>query len=196
MLTALSFRSAHFTAIAACVLLSACAPSSRPEPAPPADATGSVDAGSASRPRVDATSPLTSAEPAPPPDAGPPAPVASAEPLKVKLKIVTIGMHVAGGPFDEPTKEPFKKAVEPHFPAIAQCWGRHVTRPPKQADVGVDLLIEAAGGHPKVSNPRSTFDKGDAEGFVPCVIGVFESVDFPKLDRGRTGVSYSLRFTP
>jgi len=113
-----------------------------------------------------------------------------------KVKVVTIGMHVGGGPFDEPTKEPFKKAVEPHFTEIARCWARHVTKPPKEADVGVDLLIEAEGGKPKVSNPRSTLPKGEAEGFVPCVVGVFESVEFPKLvNRGRTGVSYSLRFT-
>jgi hypothetical protein len=124
--------------------------------------------------------------------------VAPAAPANVK--VVTIGMHVAGGPFDELTKEPFKKAVEPRFPEIVACWGAHVARPPKQADVGVDLLIEAAGGRPKVSNPRSSLEKGDggagAEAFVPCVIAVFESVEFPKLEgRGRTGVSYSLRFT-
>lgn len=118
--------------------------------------------------------------------------------MKVKVKIVTIGMHVGGGPFDEVTKEPFKKAVEPHFPEFAQCWGKHVPHPTKQADVGVDLLIEASGGRPKVSNPRSTLGK-DAEtaSFLPCVVSVFEGVEFPKLvDRGRTGVSYSLRFTP
>lgn len=125
-----------------------------------------------------------SAEPLPPP--GPP-----------RVKIVTIGMHVAGGPFDEPTKVPFKKAVEPHFPEIAACWDKHVPSPPKTADVGVDLLIEASGGHPKVTNPRSTLGKDPlVADFVPCVIRVFEGVEFPKLvDRGRTGVSYSLRFT-
>lgn len=111
------------------------------------------------------------------------------------MKVVTIGMHVGGGPFDEATKEPFKKAVEPHFPEIKQCWAKHVTNAPKEVDVGVDLLIEGAGGKPKVSNPRSTLPKGEAEGFVPCVVAVFEAVEFPKLDRGRTGVSYSLRFT-
>ncbi len=111
------------------------------------------------------------------------------------MKVVTIGMHVGGGPFDEATKEPFKKAVEPHFPDVAQCWAKHVTKPPKEVDVGVDLLIEASGGKAKVSNPRSTLPKGEAEGFIPCVVGIFETVEFPKLARGRTGVSYSLRFT-
>ncbi len=183
----------------ACVLLTltllACGSTTRAEPVdaprvaevPPAP----VDAGA----RVEAipadggTSDAAAAPSAP----IPPAPKATEPP---RVKIVTIGMHVAGGPFDEPTKEPFKKAVEPHFPELAECWAKHVTKPPKQADVGVDLLIEAAGGRPAVSNPRANFDKGVADGFVPCVIGVFESVEFPRLvGRGRTGVSYSLRFT-
>jgi hypothetical protein len=173
---------------------------------PPATAksemTSVVDAGAegpaAASPDAMAPTPAPVVSEAPAPiDAGPPALV------PVKVKIVTIGMHVAGGPFDEPTKEPFKRAVEPQFLQFAQCWGRHVPHSPaKQIDVGVDLLIEASGGTPKVSNPRSTL-KGygpevaaETEGFVPCVVGVFESIVFPKLDRGRTGVSYSLRFTP
>jgi hypothetical protein len=116
------------------------------------------------------------------------------------VKLVTIGMHVAGGPYDEVTKEPFKQAVEPHFSELTQCWSDHVPHPPKQADVGVDLLIEATGGAPKVSHPRSTLPGGgpavaaETADFVPCVVRVFEAVQFPKLARGRTGVSYSLRF--
>ena len=189
-------RRAHVLAIA----LAACAPSpkpeSKPEPKPATDATGTP-----APPRADA-------EPPPPPTASPvvPRPVEdggahataqrSAPPVDPSVKIVTIGMHVAGGPFDEPTKEPFKKAVEPHFPEIAPCWAKHVREPLKSVDVGVDLLIEASGGKPKVTNPRSTLGK-DAAPFVACVVAVFENVDFPKLvDRGRTGVSYSLRFTP
>ena len=129
-------------------------------------------------------------------DAGPPPP----EPAP-RVKVENIGMHVAGGPFDEPTKVPFRKAVEPHYPAMATCWARHLPHPPKATDVGVDLLIEPAGGHPKVSNPRSNLAgigpavAAETAAFVPCLITVFESVEFPKLDRGRTGVSYSLRFT-
>jgi hypothetical protein len=177
--------------------LTACASSerTRAESAPSNDATNAMSDASPSpsapprdepKPEAKASSGL-----APLGDAG--ATSSSLQPVK----IVTIGMHVAGGPFDEATKEPFKKAVEPHFPEIARCWGKHVPRPPKQADVGVDLLIEAAGGHPKVSNPRSTLGKdAEVQAFVPCVIGVFEAVEFAKLvDRGRTGVSYSLRFT-
>lgn len=105
-------------------------------------------------------------------------------------------MHVGGGPFDEATKEPFKKAVLPHHPEMAVCWGQHITKQ-KPFDMGVDLLIEASGGHPKVSNPRVHFEKGEDDGhFVECLVGVFQGIDFPTLARGKSGVSYSLRFTP
>ncbi|MBX3261655.1 MAG: hypothetical protein KF782_18370 [Labilithrix sp.] len=206
-------------AVLVAVGTSACAPSSRPEPAPPADAPheGSSAAPAREAPpaderaadaRADDVAAVPAASVATPADAGAGVDAArvaiadagagaSTAGAEAHVKIVTIGMHVAGGPYDEPTKVPFKKAVEPRFPEIAQCWAAHVTKPPKQADFGVDLLIEAAGGKPKVSNPRSTLDKGETQGFTACVVGVFESVDFPKLvGRGRTGVSYSLRFTP
>lgn len=106
------------------------------------------------------------------------------------VKLTSIGMHVAGGPYDEATKVPFLRAVEPHYPELAQCWSR-VTKP-KQGDVGVDLQIEAAGGRARVSNPRSTLQ---GEGFVPCVVAFFEKVEFEK-SSGRRVVSYSVRFTP
>lgn len=109
----------------------------------------------------------------------------------VKVKLATIGMHVGGGPYDEVTKEPMKRSVEPHFGELARCWKLAGRQEP--TDVGVDLVIEAAGGRAKVSNPR-TFAKG--EGFVPCVVSFFESVDFLKPKNGKTVVSYSVRFTP
>lgn len=108
-----------------------------------------------------------------------------------RVKLVTIGMHVGGGPYDEPTKEPMKRSVEPRFPELARCW-RYVAKS-QPADAGVDLVIEAAGGRAKVSNPRTT---AVGEGFVPCVVAFFESVDFQKPNHGRTVVSYSVRFTP
>jgi hypothetical protein len=109
----------------------------------------------------------------------------------VRVKVVTIGMHVGGGPYDEPTKEPMKRSVEPRFADLALCW-RHVAKA-QPTDVGVDLVIEAAGGHAKVGNPR-TSEAG--EGFVPCVVAFFESVDFQKPNNGKTVVSYSVRFSP
>lgn len=107
------------------------------------------------------------------------------------MKVVTIGMHVGGGPYDEITKEPIKRSVEPHFGDLARCW-THVTLP-KQADIGVDLVIEASGGRAKVSNPRST---AAGAGFVPCVVAFYEGIDFPKPKNGKTVVSYSVRFMP
>lgn len=199
----------------ACVLV-ACTPSARPEALPRAEAphdeagaaedreqpdvsptdasidsgalpavTAPVDAGDGSdraRPPT-ASAPTKGTSPASPASAS------------ASVKVVTIGMHVGGGPFDEATKQPFKRAVEPHFPEFVECWTTHVASSPTQADVGVDLLIESSGGKPNVSNPRSTLPKDASQAVVPCIVSVFESVEFPKLDRGRTGVSYSLRFT-
>jgi hypothetical protein len=107
------------------------------------------------------------------------------------VKIVTIGMHVGGGPYDELTKEPIKRSVEPHFAELARCW--KLVPNPRQADVGVDLVIEAGGGRAKVSNPRTTVT---GEGFVPCVVAFYEGVGFHKPSNGKTVVSYSVRFLP
>jgi hypothetical protein len=119
-------------------------------------------------------------------DAAPPPPAAP-----VKVKLVTIGMHVGGGPYDDVTKEPMKRSVEPHFAELAKCW--RLVPSPKQADVGVDLVIEANGGKARVSNPRSTIE---GEGFKTCVVGFFEQIDFQKPKTGRSTVSYSVRFIP
>lgn len=163
--------------------------------------------GSPSKP-VDATPPAVDAGPPPVVDAGPPPvvdagpppapppPADAGAPSKPKVKVQYIGMHVGGGPFDDATKKPFETTLAPHHPAAAECWAKHVTKT-KPFDMGVDLLIEASGGHPKVSNPRVHFEKGEEDGqFIPCIIGVFEAVEFAPLARGKSGVSYSLRFTP
>ena len=107
-------------------------------------------------------------------------------------KVATIGMHVGGGPYDEITKEPMKRSVEPRFADLARCW-THMTTAPRPADMGVDLVIEAAGGRARVSNPRTQIQ---GEGFVPCVLAFFEGVEFEKPRNGKTVVSYSVRFTP
>ena len=159
---------------------------------------------SCSKPTPDAavTHAPESAASAPAYAARPPEP-ASAAPLRAeidaappadppaRIKVVTIGMHVGGGPYDEITKEPIRRSVEPHFAELARCW-KHVAQP-KPADVGVDLVIEAQGGRAKVSNPRTT---AAGEGFVPCVVAFYESVEFLKPSNGKTVVSYSVRFTP
>ena len=140
--------------------------------------------------------PIAPAVPAAVVDAGSRAPSRTAEAdaataSPVNVKVATIGMHVGGGPYDEPTKEPIRRSVEPRFADLAQCW-KHVTKP-AASDFGVDLVIEAAGGRAKVSNPRTSVT---SEGFVPCVLAFFESVDFQKPRNGKTVVSYSVRFTP
>ncbi len=109
-----------------------------------------------------------------------------------RAKVVTIGMHVGGGPYDEITKEPLKKSVEPRFADLLACWG-HAPPGTGQIDAGVDLVVEAGGGKARVSNPRSLL-KNDA--FVACVVTFFESVEFLPPKNGRTTVSYSVRFVP
>lgn len=121
------------------------------------------------------------------------APDAGAAPAEapVRVRVVTIGMHVGGGPYDEVTKGPIKRSVEPHFAELARCWN-HVPQP-RQADVGVDLVIEATGGRAKVSNPRTTVE---GEGFLPCVVSFYQGVEFQPPKSGKTVVSYSVRFLP
>lgn len=147
------------------------------EPPPTADAAPNTNTNTST-----STSTSTSG------DAGSDAPSRDAP---VRVKVVTIGMHVGGGPYDEPTKEPIKRSVEPHFAELARCW-KHVTKP-HQTDVGVDLVIEAAGGRARVSNPRGV---AEGEGFAPCVVAFFENIDFEKPKNGKTVISYSVRFTP
>jgi hypothetical protein len=156
----------------------------------------------APRPSVTPTSVPTVTAATAAPEAGVPTTAAAAAPgdagtdaaqsdAPVHVKLATIGMHVGGGPYDEITKEPMKRSVEPHFADLARCW--RLVAKPQSTDVGVDLVIEAAGGRAKVSNPRTT---ATGEGFVPCVVAFFEGVDFEKPRNGKTVVSYSVRFTP
>ena len=111
------------------------------------------------------------------------------------MKVISIGMHVANGPFDEETKKQYLKPVEPRYPELAKCWNK-VNDKTKGGDVGVDLLIGPAGGKPKVSHPRTTVE-GAGDAFMPCVVSFFESVEFGKPHSGGLqGVSYSVRFKP
>jgi hypothetical protein len=100
-------------------------------------------------------------------------------------------MHVGGGPYDEPTKEPIKRSVQPHFDELKRCYAH--ASPRAAGDFGVDLLLQASGGRAKVSHPRTTLR---GEGFVDCMTQVFEAIDFLPLKTNTTTVSYSLRFTP
>jgi hypothetical protein len=144
--------------------------------------------------------PVPSASATPPPPAetasAAPAVASSAPPAEEpapNVKLISIGMHVAGGPFDEETKKQYLKPVEPRHPELARCWNK-VADKTKGGDVGVDLLIGPNGGKPKVSHPRTTVE---GEGFLPCVVAFFETVEFGKPHSGGLqGVSYSVRFKP
>jgi len=97
------------------------------------------------------------------------------------VTLATIGMHVGGGPYDEPTKEPMKRSVEPRFGDLARCWTELPAPPPAGLDVGVDLVIEAKGGRARVQNPRVSGTKKTAKnegGLEACIVSFFESVDF------------------
>ena len=103
-------------------------------------------------------------------------------------------MHVGGGPYDEPTKEPMKRSVEPRFGDLARCWAEPPPPPSAGIDVGVDLVIEATGGRARVQNPRVSGAK--RPGLEACIVSFFESVEFLPPKNGKTVVSYSIRVTP
>ncbi len=108
-----------------------------------------------------------------------------------RAKVVSIGMHVGGGPFDEVTKQPFLRSAEPRYPELAACF-EHVS-PRKQGEFGVDLTVQAEGGRAAVANPRTTLR---GEGFVECAVAFWKSIEFERSPHGKKVVSYSVRFVP
>lgn len=156
-----------------------------------------VAAASAPAP-VASTAPAPSAaasanEPAAPAESASAAPAEPAPPAKPPaVEVKNIGMHIGGGPNDAETKGPFKRSMEPHFPALAACWGALADASAK-GDVSLDLRVEKDGGKAKVTKVKSML--GD-EAFKTCIVGVVDGVDFEKPKGGVTNVSYSLRFTP
>jgi hypothetical protein len=105
-----------------------------------------------------------------------------------KVRVRSIGLHIGGGPNDAATKAPFQKAIAAALTKFAQC---HAHAETKAGTFGVDLLVLAEGGPPKVSDVRTGM-KGDA--FVACVVSVFENIAFEKPRRGATRLSTSLGF--
>ncbi len=125
-------------------------------------------------------------EPTPPPPP-PPKDVESLPEVIVK----NIGLHIGGGSNTDAEKAPFRAAVEEHFDELRACY-KQVEDPLKGGIFGVDLRIARSGGHPEVSQPRTSM-KGQP--FRDCVIGVFKSVEFEKPAKGPTVISYSVRFS-
>ncbi|MDI1484555.1 hypothetical protein, partial [Polyangium sp. y55x31] len=164
----------------------AAAPASAVAPAPASAAAPASASAAAPEPAASAA-PSASAS-----AAAPEAPPADAAPLPA-VKVKNIGMHIGGGPNDDANKAPFNRSVEPHFDELRRCFAK-VDDPKKGGDFGVDLLVDGKGGKAQVSHPRTAL-KG--EGFVPCVVGVFEAIEFLRPKGGKkTMVSYSIRFTP
>lgn len=152
-------------------------------PAPAESAAPEAPAPSAPEPAA----PAASASAKPPEPAEPAAPAAP-PPVEVK----NIGMHIGGGPYDAVTKGPFKRSMEPHFPALALCWAA-IGDAAAKGDVSLDLRVEKDGGKAKVTKVKSML--GD-EAFKTCIVNVIDAVDFEKPKGGTTNVSYSLRFAP
>ncbi|MCU0656939.1 MAG: hypothetical protein MUF64_17290 [Polyangiaceae bacterium] len=183
-------------------LLSACAPSSAPDPATSTPATPSAPASAAPRPSAPAASVVPSTLPPPPPapPASTPAPAASAaeaptpprveeKPLP-RVKVANIGIHIGGGPNDNATKEPFKRSVQPHYDEMRRCWSMVEGQ---KGDISVELRVEREGGKARVKPNKSTFKHRE---FNECVHRVFEGIDFLKPRTGTTVLNFSLRFTP
>jgi hypothetical protein len=122
----------------------------------------------------------------------PPTTTASAEAPLPKVKVENIGMHIGGGPNDEPTKAPIHRSVSPHFDDFRRCFAL-AEDPKKGGSFGVDLMIPKDGGKAIVTKPRTSLD---GKPFRECVVHTFESIDFLKPKGGKTKVSYSLQFTP
>jgi hypothetical protein len=163
-----------------------------PAPATPAPPATADDAASPIAPTQAPAASSSVPTPARVRDAGAGAGASDVRPTKgVKgVKVVNIGMHVGGGPYDDVTKEPIARSVAPHFAELARCFPEGET---KAVELGVDLVIEAAGGLAQVYRPRTP--SKDAA-FVACAMDVFRKIDFEKPRFGKTVVSYSLRFTP
>ena len=108
-----------------------------------------------------------------------------------EVKIENVGMHIGGGPNDDASKAPYLKAVERHFDEFRACYVK-VEEPAKGGTYGVDFHIGRNGGKAELKQPRTGM-KGNE--FRKCVLGVFESIEFDKPQKGATVVSYSLRFS-
>jgi hypothetical protein len=116
----------------------------------------------------------------------------AANPEPPRVRVTNIGMHIGGGPNDLETKAPIANSVAPHFQKFAECYAA-TDGLTKAGDFGVDLMVEATGGRPSVSHPRTSLA---SDSFKACVVSVFEAIDFQRPKGGRTMVSYSLRFEP
>jgi hypothetical protein len=115
------------------------------------------------------------------------------EPLPVpdNVEVKQLGLHVGGGPNDEPTHALYSNPITPRFDELARCYPL-AQGASKSASFGVDLLIASRGGKAKIKDYRTVLAGKD---FHLCVLGVFGSVEFPAPGKP-TMVSYSVLFKP
>lgn len=140
------------------------------------------------KPAAGTTPPVASASPAA--SSAPEAPPLDEPPGKLpEVRVENIGLHIGGGPNDDAHKEPYRKAIEPHFDDFRECY-KKVDEPAKGGTFGVDLRVPREGGKPDVRQPRTGI-KG--QGFRDCMVSTFQTIDFPPPHKPVV-FSYSLRF--
>lgn len=193
------------------LLASACAPHCVEEPAVPAAASPPASGAPAPVPSSAASVPAppsAPAAPAPAPgttapagtglaeqaqaaSAAPPPPHAPPEGAGLpEVQLSSYGMHIGGGPNDASSKRPLLDALEARFEALRACYGS-VEEPAKGGVFGVDLTIPREGGTAQLGQVRTSMKGAEFRG---CLLKVLESVRFPRPPRGRTTVSYSVKF--
>lgn len=106
-----------------------------------------------------------------------------------EVTVENIGLHIGGGPNDDASKAPYRKAIEPHFDDFRACYVK-VAEPAKGGTFGVDLRVGRNGGKPEVRQPRTGM-KG--KGFRDCMVSAFQGIDLPAPHKPLV-FSYSLRF--
>jgi hypothetical protein len=107
-----------------------------------------------------------------------------------EVTVRTVGMHIGGGPNDDPSRARFREAVERRFEAFLECY-KAVEDPGKGGTFGVDMFIPREGGRPEVRQPRTAMGGSD---FRACVSTAFAATEFERPPKGPTVISYSIRF--
>ncbi len=107
------------------------------------------------------------------------------------VEVKQMGLHVGGGPNDEPTHALYSTPIVRRFDDLKRCYPL-ATGAGKNASFGVDLLISTRGGTAKIKDYRTVLGGKD---FHLCVLGVFGTIEFPAPPKA-TMVSYSVLFKP
>jgi hypothetical protein len=117
--------------------------------------------------------------------------IQDAPPIPTNVEVKQMGLHVGGGPNDEPTHALYSTPIMRRFDDLKRCYPL-ATGAGKNASFGVDLLISTRGGTAKIKDYRTVLGGKD---FHLCVLGVFGTIEFPAPSKA-TMVSYSVLFKP